>query len=115
MRTLFRQLASGLLCALSLFSASAQAQNTSLRLGQSLPLSGPLAELGNEYREGILAFFNQINAKGGVHGKKIELITLDDAYVVDRTVENTKKLIEKEGVLPLWACLARPITARSCP
>lgn len=101
MRTLFRQLASGLLCALSLFSASAQAQNTSLRLGQSLPLSGPLAELGNEYREGILAYFNQINAKGGVHGKKIELITLDDAYVVDRTVENTKKLIEKEGVFAL--------------
>lgn len=101
MTSLFKQLAAGLLCALSLSAVPVHAQSSTLRLGQSLPLTGPLAELGSEYRDGMQAYFNQINAKGGIHGKKIELITLDDAYVVERTVENTKKLIEKDNVFAL--------------
>ncbi len=101
MTSLLSRLATGLLFMLALGNAPLQAQTPSVRLGHSLPLTGPLTELGTEYRDGMLAYFNAVNAKGGVHGKKIELITLDDAYVVDRTVENTKKLIEKENVFAL--------------
>ena len=79
----------------------ALAQNAPLRLGHSLPLSGPLAELGSEYRDGMLAHFNAVNARGGILGRKIELLTLDDAYVVDRTVENTRKLLDQEDVFAL--------------
>ena len=67
-----------------------QAQGAVIRLGQSLPLTGALAELGTEYRDGMLAHFKQLNAKGGIHGRKVELTTLDDGYVVERSVENTR-------------------------
>ena len=81
-----------------LFAGAAQAQTTALRLGQSLPLSGALAELGTEYRDGMLAYFKVLNSRGGVHGRRIELVTLDDGYVVERSVENAKKLLDQEDV-----------------
>lgn len=84
---------------LSLLALTAHAQNGPIRLGQSLPLSGPLAELGSEYRDGMLAYFNALNAKGGINGRRVELLTLDDGYVVERSVENAKKLIDQEDVL----------------
>lgn len=78
-----------------------QAQGAVIRLGQSLPLTGALAELGTEYRDGMLAHFKQLNAKGGIHGRKVELTTLDDGYVVERSVENTRKLLENPELLGL--------------
>lgn len=78
-----------------------QAQET-IRLGQSIPLTGPLAELGSEYRDGAVAYFQWINEKGGVHGRKVELISLDDSYVVARTEENARKLIKEHGVLSFF-------------
>jgi len=81
-----------------LLGAPADAQSGPIKLGQSAPLSGPLAELGTEYRDGALAYFNWVNGKGGVNGRAIELVTLDDGYVVDRTVENARKLLDQEGV-----------------
>ena len=83
---------------LTLFGSPVQAQSTAIRLGQSLPLSGALAELGTEYRDGMLAYFKVLNSRGGVHGKRIELVTLDDGYVVERSVENAKKLLDQEDV-----------------
>ena len=82
----------------TLFGSPVQAQSTAIRLGQSLPLSGALAELGTEYRDGMQAYFKVLNARGGVHGRRIELVTLDDGYVVERSVENAKKLLDQEDV-----------------
>ncbi|MBS1141204.1 MAG: amino acid/amide transporter substrate-binding protein, family [Proteobacteria bacterium] len=82
----------------ALFGGTVQAQPASIRLGQSLPLSGALAELGAEYRDGMQAYFKVLNARGGVHGRRIELVTLDDGYVVERSVENAKKLLDQEDV-----------------
>ena len=90
-----------LTCAALLFTVPAVAQSSPIKLGQSLPLTGPVSELGTEYRDGALSYLNWINHKGGVHGRKIELVSLDDAYVVDKTVENTKQLIGNESVLAL--------------
>lgn len=97
MKLLHRALARGLASLMLLAAAAVSAQQgNTIRLGQTLPLSGPLTELGTEYRDGAQTYFKWINSKGGVHGRRIELITLDDGYVVDRTVENAKKLIEQD-------------------
>src|SRR5437879_5684937 len=49
-------------------------------LGQSVALTGPAAQLGIQMRNGVRAYLDYVNAQGGVHGRKIELITLDDGY-----------------------------------
>jgi ABC-type branched-subunit amino acid transport system substrate-binding protein len=81
---------------------SAMAQTGDIVLGQSAPLSGSFAGQGTAYRDGALLFFNQINASGGINGRKIQLITLDDGYKAETAAENAKKLIEQENVLALF-------------
>ena len=81
-------------------------------IGQSTPLTGANAELGNDIRNGALAYFRKVNEAGGVHGRKIELLTIDDANQVPRAEANTQKLVEEEGVFALFgyasATLSRP-------
>src|SRR6266850_5992290 len=96
-------------------AAQAQAPGVSARtivIGQSAPLSGPNAELGNDIRNGAVAYFRKVNDAGGVYGRKIELTTLDDANQVPRAEANTKKLVEEQAVFALFgyasATLSRP-------
>lgn len=86
---------------LPLSSTRAQ-QGGTIKLGQSVPLTGALAELGTEYRDGALVCFNWVNSKGGVHGRRIELLAMDDAYVVERSLENARRLLDKDGVLAFF-------------
>lgn len=85
---------------------------TSILLGQSAPLSGSNREFGIDIRDGALAYFSKLNEAGGVHGRKIELVTLDDANVVARAGDNTRVLTEERGVFALFgyasATLSRP-------
>ncbi|HEX6691016.1 MAG TPA: ABC transporter substrate-binding protein, partial [Burkholderiales bacterium] len=77
--------------ALALAAAAAHAQPvpgvtaSTIVIGQSAPLTGANAELGNDIRNGALAYFAKVNAAGGVHGRKIELASLDDANQVPRS------------------------------
>src|SRR5881628_1512455 len=71
-------------------------------VGQSAPLSGPNADLGNDIRNGALAYFRKVNEAGGVNGRRIELATLDDANQVPRAEANTLELVEKRGVFALY-------------
>jgi branched-chain amino acid transport system substrate-binding protein len=114
-----RMLSTGacLTLAASLMVPAAQAQPigvsaSSVVFGQSAPLSGPNAELGNDIRNGALAYFNQVNDAGGVHGRRLELMSLDDANQVPRAEANTRKLVEEQGVFALFgyasATLSRP-------
>ncbi|MGC2518561.1 MAG: ABC transporter substrate-binding protein [Burkholderiales bacterium] len=84
----------------------------SILLGQSAPLSGSNREFGVDIRDGALAYFKKVNEAGGVYGRKIELVTLDDGNVVQRADENTRALIEQRGVFALFgyasATLSRP-------
>src|SRR5438045_9460724 len=99
-------------------ATGAQAQPTpgisasGIVFGQSAPLSGANAELGNDIRNGALAYFRKVNDAGGVHGRKIELASLDDGNAVARAEENTRKLVEEQGVFALFgyasATLSRP-------
>jgi len=69
--------------------------------GQSAALQGPTAELGLDMRDGILTAFNEVNATGGVGGRKLRLVSYDDGYEPIRAIENTKKLIQDDKVFAL--------------
>lgn len=84
-------------------------------LGQSVALSGPAKELGSEMRSGALLYFEQVNASGGVHGRRIRLQTLDDGYEPERTTANTRKLIEEEKVLALFGYVGTPTSLAALP
>jgi branched-chain amino acid transport system substrate-binding protein len=99
----------------ALFASLSLAQGltaTTITIGQSAPLSGINQELGQDIRNGALAYFKKVNDAGGVHGRRIELTTLDDANDVKRAGENTQKLVEPQGVFALFgyasATLSRP-------
>ena len=105
------------LAASALLAAAAQAQApgvsaTTIIIGQSAPLTGANAELGNDIRNGALAYFRKVNEAGGIYGRRIELVSLDDANLVPRAEANTLELVEKRNVFALFgyasATLSRP-------
>ena len=71
-------------------------------IGQVTPLSGPLAPTGSHIRAGAQLYFDAVNAKGGVHGEKIRLVTKDDAYKAAETVRLAKELINEVQPLALF-------------
>ncbi|MCP4368740.1 MAG: ABC transporter substrate-binding protein [Deltaproteobacteria bacterium] len=77
-------------------------------IGQSCALKGPAQALGKGMRDGALAYFKHVNAKGGIKGKIIKLITLDDGYEPRACVSNTKQLIEKDKVFLLFGYVGTP-------
>jgi len=84
-------------------------------VGQSAVFSGPVAETGNNYRRGIELYFEQANRAGGVHGRKLQLTALDDAYDPKRTVENTRALIHEHKVFALIGYVATANLIASLP
>jgi branched-chain amino acid transport system substrate-binding protein len=104
--------AAGLVLALGAQAQPSGVSASAIVIGQSAPLTGANAELGSDIRNGALAYFRRVNESGGVHGRRIELVTLDDANQVPRADENTKKLVEEVGVFVLFgyasATLSRP-------
>jgi len=72
-----------------------------VRVGESAVFSGPVADTGNHYRAGIALYFDEANRAGGVNGRKLELIALDDGYDAKRTAENTRTLIDEKKVFAL--------------
>lgn len=81
-------------------------------IGQSVPLSGSNRELGEDIRDGALAYFKKVNDAGGVHGRKIELVSLDDANDTKKAAANTRALIGEHNAIALFgyasATLSRP-------
>jgi len=78
------------------------ASDTEVKLGQTMPYSGPLSIHGIQGRVEV-AYFRMLNEeKGGINGRKINLISLDDAFSPPKTVEQTRKLVESDGVLALF-------------
>lgn len=81
--------------------------DTEIKLGQTMPYSGPASGLG---AEGLTdtAYFAKINEQGGINGRKLKLISLDDGYSPPKTVEQTRRLIEQEQVFALYHSLGTP-------
>jgi branched-chain amino acid transport system substrate-binding protein len=86
-----------------------------IRLGQSAVFSGPAADFGNDYRAGLQLYFNRVNKAGGVNGRKLELVSLDDAYDPKRTAENTRRLLDDEQVFALIGYVATGNLAAALP
>ena len=115
MSRLFRGIACASLIATVAVSSAAFAQkkydagasDTRIKLGQTMPYSGPASAYG-AIGKAEAAYFKMINDQGGVNGRKIEFISLDDAYSPPRTVEQTRKLVEQEQVLATFQNLGTP-------
>jgi branched-chain amino acid transport system substrate-binding protein len=78
-----------------------------IRIGQTMPYSGPASAYG-VIGKAEAAYFKQVNEQGGVNGRMINLISLDDAYSPPKTVEQTRRLIEQEQVAFLFNPLGTP-------
>ncbi|MEH6405285.1 MAG: ABC transporter substrate-binding protein [Sneathiella sp.] len=81
--------------------------DTSIKLGNTNPYSGPAAAYGT-IGKAINAYFDKVNKEGGVNGRQIEFISLDDGYSPPKTKEQTRKLVEKEKVLLVFQGLGTP-------
>ncbi len=105
MKKLGTRLLAGFCLMLATLSAMADPgiTDTHILLGMSSPFTGPNGAYGLEMKEGAMAYFTQVNAAGGVNGRKIELVSMDDGYETDRAVANTKKLIVDNKVFALFA------------
>ena len=83
--------------------------------GQSAAFSGPAEELGTHMRLGITAAFAEVNRDGGVHGRRLELVFLDDAYEPETAVVNTQRLIEEHRVFALIGAVGTPTSRSAAP
>ncbi|HUQ33220.1 MAG TPA: ABC transporter substrate-binding protein [Pyrinomonadaceae bacterium] len=72
-----------------------------IKVGAALPLSGPLASIGEDIRATLLASFAEINEQGGVYGRRFELVVEDSRGESAQTLEATRRLIEQRGVFAL--------------
>jgi branched-chain amino acid transport system substrate-binding protein len=88
---------------------------TTVLVGQSGPLSGSNKEFGEDIRDGANAYFKKINDAGGVHGRKIQLLTLDDGNDAKRSGENGRILIEERGVLALFGYASATLSMPALP
>ncbi len=118
--SLLRNLASAALAAiLGAFAPLSLAQqgisNDTILLGHSGALSGPLSELNREYLSGATLFFDDLNARGGVHGRQVSLITVDDEYDPQKSAVNVTRLIEEQQVFALFGCFGTGPSQQAIP
>ena len=83
--------------------------------GQSAAFSGPARQLGTDMKLGIEAAFNEANQRGGVHGRRLELLSLDDAYEPEAAVANSIQLIEEQAVFALIGAVGTPTSRSATP
>ena len=83
--------------------------------GQAAVLEGPASALGTGMRVGINAAFDEANKNGGVHGRKLKLVSVDDGYEPDKSIAATKKLIEQDKVFALIGAVGTPTAAAAQP
>lgn len=81
--------------------------DTNIKLGNTNPYSGPAAAYGT-IGKAIAAYFDKVNKEGGINGRMIEFISLDDGYSPPKTKEQTRKLVEQEEVLAIFQGLGTP-------
>jgi ABC-type branched-subunit amino acid transport system substrate-binding protein len=99
--------ASALVLLASIIAASAETRGvttTEIRIGQTMPYSGPVSAFG-ALGKGEVGYFRMLNEKGGINGRKVTLISLDDGYAPPKTVEQTRRLVESEDVALIFSSI----------
>jgi ABC-type branched-subunit amino acid transport system substrate-binding protein len=104
------------ICILLLAGGNVRAEeNTDLTFGMSAAFSGPAKELGINMRKGIEAYFKRINAGGGIKGRNLRLISVDDGYEPEHAASNVYKLINREGVTAFIGNVGTPTAKTAMP
>jgi len=97
-------------------TASAPGVSTrDIKIGMSAAFKGTAAGLGTELFRGAQAYYNEINARGGIYGRTISIVALDDGYEPTPCIKNTLQLIEKEQVFFLSNYVGTPTLTRALP
>ncbi|MDO8827419.1 ABC transporter substrate-binding protein [Methylophaga sp.] len=86
-----------------------------IKVGMSGPLTGPLSEMGLSIQAGINAYFSKLNQQGGVKGKLVEFLALDDFYEPDQAAANMRQLINEHGVLAVLGNVGTPTAVVTVP
>lgn len=105
----------GGLLALSALVGPAQAQApgvtaTEILLGNTAPYSGPASAYATIAKTGI-AYFDMVNEKGGIHGRKVKILSLDDGFTPAKAIEQTRKLVESDEVLAIFMPIGTPTSS----
>jgi branched-chain amino acid transport system substrate-binding protein len=77
---------------------------TEIRIGQTMPYSGPVSAFG-ALGKGEVGYFKMVNERGGINGRKVNLISLDDSYAPPKTVEQTRRLVESDEVALIFSSI----------
>ncbi len=77
---------------------------TEIKIGQTMPYSGPVSAFG-ALGKGEVAYFRMLNERGGINGRKVNLISLDDSYAPPKTVEQTRRLVESDEVALIFSSI----------
>ncbi len=81
--------------------------DTEIKIGQTVPYSGPASAYG-VYGITLAAYFKMLNEEGGINGRKVTLLSLDNAYVPVKALEGTRRLVEQDQVLAIMGTLGTP-------
>jgi branched-chain amino acid transport system substrate-binding protein len=81
--------------------------DTEIKIGQTVPYSGPISSL-SRFGRIEAAYLKMINAAGGINGRRVTLVSLDDAFAPARTVQQTRKLVEDDNVLAIVGSIGTP-------
>jgi len=107
--------ASAFIAASAASPAFAQNANDEILFGKTSSLSGPLAEIGVDATTATKAYLDYINEQGGVHGRRLRLLTLDDHYSTEQGIANARQLIEKEKAFALLNMAGTPTNKALLP
>jgi branched-chain amino acid transport system substrate-binding protein len=102
-------------CIALFLAAAGHTGYAEILIGQTAGFTGPVAAGVKETTDGAKLYLDAINARGGVNGQKIELISLDDKFDPKLTVENTRELIEARGVVAMFLTRGTPHTQAIIP
>ena len=105
----------GVTRAATVLTGSPGVTDNEIRIGQSAVLSGPSANLGLEMKAGVEACFKAVNDRGGIGGRMLRLLTLDDGYEPERCAANTAKLITGERAFALLGYVGTPTCNAALP
>lgn len=86
-----------------------------IKIGMANALTGPASGLGTQLKAGAEAYFSKINANGGINGRKLSLVSLDDAYEPGKAAAATKKLIDEDKVFALFGYVGTPTSTAAVP
>lgn len=100
---------------LPLLLAAVPALAQEIVVGQSAPLTGGNAELGNDIRNGALAYFKKVNDAGGLPQGKLKLVTLDDRNETKLSGENTQKLVTEHNAVALFGYASSTLSIPAMP